>query len=78
MSGHEQSIGRLLVVLGLLVAAAGVFFMFAGKLPFLRHLGRLPGDILVKKKDFTFYFPLATSLIISIILTLILLLFRRR
>ncbi|MDA8088041.1 MAG: DUF2905 domain-containing protein [Nitrospiraceae bacterium] len=75
---HDKSLGRLLVIIGLLVAAAGVFLMFAGKLPFLRHLGRLPGDILVKKKDFTFYFPLATSIIISIILTLIMLLFRRR
>lgn len=54
------------------------FFIFAGKLPFFRQLGRLPGDILIKKKNFTFYFPLATSLIMSIILTLIMLFFRRR
>ncbi len=78
--GHEQflSLGRLLVFLGLIVTAAGVFLIFAGKLPFLRELGRLPGDLLIKKKNFTFYFPLATSLIISVILTLIMLLFRRR
>ncbi len=78
MSGHEQFLGRLLVVAGLIVAAAGFFLMFAGKLPFFRHLGRLPGDILIKKREFTFYFPIATSLIISIILTLILFFFRRR
>ncbi|MDA8088681.1 MAG: DUF2905 domain-containing protein [Nitrospiraceae bacterium] len=71
-------LGRLLVAIGLLIAAAGLFFIFAGKLPFFRQLGRLPGDILIKKKNFTFYFPLATSLIMSIILTLIMLFFRRR
>lgn len=61
----------------------GLFLMFAGKLPFLkwpgiRWIGRLPGDILIKKKNVTFYFPLATSILISIILTLILMVLRRR
>ncbi len=67
-------IGKYLIVLGLIIAAIGVVFTFAGKLPWL---GRLPGDIYVKRENFTFYFPLATSILISIILSFILWLFRR-
>lgn len=77
MDGLQQ-IGKLLVAIGALLVLAGVFLLLAGKIPFLRLIGRLPGDILIKKKNFTFYFPLATSILISIILTLILLIFRRR
>lgn len=61
--------GKTLVVLGLILVAVGVVFMLDGKAPFI---GRLPGDIIVRKKNFTFYFPLATSLLISLILSLIL------
>jgi len=61
-------IGRLLVIMGAIIAAAGLLLMLGEKLPWL---GRLPGDIVVRKKNFTFYFPLATSIVISIILTLI-------
>jgi len=63
--------GRLLVYLGLGVVALGLLLM-AG-VPF----GRLPGDFMVRRGSFSFYFPLATSIIISILLTLILSLFRR-
>jgi uncharacterized protein HemY len=52
----------------------GVALLLAARLPWL---GRLPGDIVIKRENFTFYFPLATSIIISVILTLILWLFRR-
>ncbi len=62
-------LGKLLLVLGLLIAGTGVALMLADKIPFL---GRLPGDFSVKKDNFHFYFPLATSLIVSIVLSLVL------
>lgn len=68
-------IGKLLVVLGIVVVVVGLLFMLADKIPWL---GRLPGDIIVRKKNFTFYFPLATSILISIVLTLLFLLFGRK
>ncbi|HXU16657.1 MAG TPA: DUF2905 domain-containing protein [Terriglobales bacterium] len=68
-------IGKVLLVLGLVVAAAGLVFMLLGKtnLP----LGRLPGDILYRGKHTTFYFPLATSILLSVVLSLVLYLIGR-
>jgi hypothetical protein len=66
--------GKWLILLGLLIAAAGVILTFAGKLPWL---GRLPGDIYIKRENFSFYFPLATCLIISAVVSLILWLIRK-
>ena len=63
--------GKLLVYIGLGIAALGVLVMLG--VPF----GRLPGDIVVRRGGFSFYFPLATSIILSILLTLILSFFRR-
>ena len=63
--------GKLLVLVGLGIAALGVLVMLG--VP----LGRLPGDISVRRDGFSFYFPLTTSIVLSIILTLILWLFRR-
>ena len=68
------SIGKLLIVFGLVLAAAGIILLFSDKIPWL---GRLPGDITVKRDNFTFYFPLATCILISIILSLILWFFRK-
>jgi hypothetical protein len=68
------SLGKSLIVIGLVIALIGVILTLAGKIPWL---GRLPGDIYVKRENFTFYFPLATSIIISIILSFILWLFRK-
>ena len=65
------TVGKLLVVVGLAIAALGLLVMLG--LPF----GRLPGDIVVRRGNFSFYFPLATSIILSILLTLIFALFRR-
>ena len=64
-------VGRALVLLGLGIAALGLLMMLG--VPF----GRLPGDFYVRRGSFSFYFPLATSIILSILLTLILALFRR-
>ncbi|HEY5512787.1 MAG TPA: DUF2905 domain-containing protein [Geomonas sp.] len=69
-----MSLGKSLIVIGLVIALIGVILTVAGKIPWL---GRLPGDIYVKRENFTFYFPLATSIIISIILSFILWLFRK-
>ena len=63
--------GRLLLFLGLGIAALGLLVM-AG-VPF----GRLPGDFMVRKGSFSFYFPLATSIVVSILLTLVLSFFRK-
>ncbi|TGU71079.1 DUF2905 domain-containing protein [Geomonas terrae] len=68
------SFGKSLIILGLIIAAIGAIFTLGGKIPWL---GRLPGDIYVKKENFTFYFPLATSIIISLLLSLILWFFRK-
>jgi thiosulfate reductase cytochrome b subunit len=70
-----NEIGRTLLVFGLILVAAGLLLLFADKIPFL---GRLPGDILVKRKNFTIYFPLATMVLLSIIATVVLNLFSRR
>ena len=67
-------IGRILIYFGLLLVVLGVIFSLVGKIPWL---GQLPGDITIERERFTFYFPLATCLIISVILTLVLYLFRR-
>jgi hypothetical protein len=67
-------LGKGLIVLGLVIAAAGVLLTFAGKIPWL---GRLPGDIYIKRENFSFYFPLATCIIVSVIVSLILWLIRK-
>jgi hypothetical protein len=64
-----------LIIFGLLLAGLGVLFLLAGKVSWF---GRLPGDFYFRGKQITFYFPLATSLLISLILTLILWLINRR
>jgi hypothetical protein len=64
-----HDIGRMLVVFGLLIALVGVVLMLVGRVPWL---GRLPGDIHIQRGNWTFYFPLATSLLLSVVLTLIL------
>lgn len=63
-----ESLGKLLVVLGLGIVLLGGLLLLAGRIPFL---GRLPGDILVQRDNFTFFFPLATSLLISLVLTIV-------
>lgn len=74
MTGEPSDLGRLLIVAGGLLAAVGLVVMLAGKVPFL---GRLPGDIVYRKGGFTFYFPLVTCLLLSLVLTLVLRLLRR-
>ena len=70
--GHEM--GRVFLVLGVVFLLVGVFLSFGLKIPFL---GRLPGDIRIEKDNFHFYFSLASSILVSLILTVLLRLFRR-
>jgi hypothetical protein len=69
-----SDLGRLLIVVGVILVVVGAVFLMAPKIPWL---GRLPGDISYKRGNFSFYFPLGTCIVISIILTLIFWLFRR-
>jgi len=64
-------LGKLLVLVGLAVAAVGALMMFG--VP----IGRLPGDLIYRRGNATFYFPLVTSIVVSILLTLLMSLFRR-
>jgi hypothetical protein len=69
-----QQTGKLLIFAGVFIAILGVLFLFGDKIPFL---GKLPGDIYIKKKNFTLYFPIVTSLLLSLIISLIIYLFRK-
>lgn len=74
MNGDWSMLGRVLIVVGLLMVLLGVILVFLPKIPFL---GRLPGDICIKKEGFVFYFPITTSIVISLILTLLFYIFRK-
>jgi hypothetical protein len=66
---------KILIIIGIVIAGLGVLILLGGKIPWL---GKLPGDFFFKSKNFTFYFPLATSIIISVILTIILMFINRK
>lgn len=67
--------GKILIIFGFLLIAAGLFFVFLNKIPFV---GKLPGDIYISRKNFTFYFPFATSILFSLVFSLILWLCSKR
>ena len=69
-----SSFGKILIALGLVITAAGILLILTPKIPWL---GKLPGDILVKRDNFRIYVPITTCIVISIVLTLILYLFRK-
>jgi DUF2905 family protein len=75
--GGLGSIGRTLLALGVVLAAVGGLLLLAERFPGLR-IGRLPGDLSVGRGGFRLYLPLGTSILISILLTLVLWLLRRR
>ena len=75
MSEGVQHIGKALIVIGAVIALIGAVMLVSGRIPWP---GKLPGDILIERKNFTFYFPLATSILISLLLTLLFWLFGRR
>lgn len=70
-----SGLGKFLIILGILIIALGLLLTFLPKVP---YLGKLPGDIYIKKGNFTFYFPLATSILLSLLLTILLNLILRK
>ena len=75
LKGQSMSeLGKMLIVFGIILAVVGVILLLAPKIPWL---GKLPGDFTYRGERFTFYFPLATCVLLSVILSLILYLFRR-
>lgn len=68
-------LGKTLIVIGLVIVAVGGVLLLAGRVPWL---GRLPGDIYIQRGNFSFYFPVVTSLVVSVLLTLLFWLFSRR
>ena len=67
-------LGKILIALGIVLVIAGAALVFAGKLPWL---GRLPGDIVVRRDNFTFFFPLTTCIVMSLVASLLLYWLRR-
>jgi len=68
-----ESFGRIILVMGIFLALLGIALIFGEKI----GLGKLPGDIYIQKGNFTFFFPIVSSLLISLLLTLILRIFRK-
>ncbi|MDD2321172.1 MAG: DUF2905 domain-containing protein [Geobacteraceae bacterium] len=69
-----SGMGKLLILLGGLMAVLGLVLLLADRIPWL---GRLPGDIFIKRENFSFYFPLATCILLSLLLSLIVHFFRK-
>ncbi len=70
-------LGKAIVVIGLIVAACGFAIWAAPSLPLIGRIGRLPGDVVMRRGNFTLYFPLVTSIVISVVLSLLFALMRR-
>ncbi|HEY7716418.1 MAG TPA: DUF2905 domain-containing protein [Candidatus Binatia bacterium] len=69
-----SDLGKALIFLGLILLVIGLVLSFAGKLPWI---GNLPGDIIIRRGRFTFYFPITTSILVSVILSLVVYFFKR-
>ena len=67
MSGFE-GIGKIVIIVGIILVVLGLIFVLGDRIPFL---GKLPGDILIKKGGISFYFPVITFLLLSVVLTII-------
>ena len=70
-----DSLAKVLILAGVVLALLGGLLLFVGKVPFL---GKLPGDIMIRRETWSLYVPLTTSLVISVILTVLVALFSRR
>jgi hypothetical protein len=68
MAQGIHHIGKIFLIIGIMVAVVGLLLLLSSNIPWL---GRLPGDILIRKKNYTFYFPFATGIVISVLLTLL-------
>jgi len=74
MNSDFSQLGKMLILFGGVVVLVGVVLLSFGKIPFL---GKLPGDIIIQKKNFTFYFPIVTSLLLSLLISLLFYLFKK-
>ncbi len=70
-----SSMGKILILIGAIIVLAGIFFALGGKLPWL---GRLPGDIYIQKKGFSFFFPITTSIVISLAVSLVMIFLNKK
>ena len=70
-----ESLGRMLVILGLTLAAAGILVIYSPRVP---YLGKLPGDIRIERENFSFYFPLTTCILLSLMVSAILWILRKK
>jgi hypothetical protein len=73
-----QVVGRLLVVVGAIIMCAGAVVLVADRVRFLSRLGRLPGDIVIHRGSLTVFLPLTTSLLLSVLLSVLFLMYNRR
>ena len=69
-----QQFGKIMIFAGIFLLVIGLLLLFGDKIPFI---GRLPGDIYIKKKNFTLYFPIVTSILLSLLISFIIYLFRK-
>ncbi|MEM9673006.1 MAG: DUF2905 domain-containing protein [Cyclobacteriaceae bacterium] len=74
MRDQRKNMGLILITVGVIIVIVGLLVYFSDRIPLI---GRLPGDIRIQRENFTFYFPLATSIILSILVSLILYLIRQ-
>jgi len=74
MNFDVSQIGKMLILFGGSIVLLGIVLLAFGKIPFL---GKLPGDIVIQKKNITFYFPIVTSLLLSLIISLLLYFFKK-
>ena len=70
-----QNFGRIFLLLGIIFIVLGLLFFFGNKIP---YLGRLPGDIVIQKKNFTFYFPITTLILLNLLVFLLIYLFKKQ
>lgn len=70
-------VGKALVIIGLLVVVCGLLVWSGGSLPVVNRLGRLPGDLHIRRGNFTFYLPITTCIVLSIVISLLIKLLRR-
>ncbi|MFA6712216.1 MAG: DUF2905 domain-containing protein [Candidatus Caldatribacteriota bacterium] len=71
---NPSAFGKMLIVIGIMILAAGIVFILLDKLPSFSF--RLPGDILIRRKNFVFYFPIGLCILVSILLTLLFRIFK--
>ena len=78
MGGQFDHLAKGLVALGIIIGAIGLVLLFIPKIPFIgEYIGRLPGDIYIKRENLSFYFPITTGIIVSIIISVLLYIFRK-